>query len=194
MAWKPDYCTVAELKSYLSMPEDDVQDDVKLALVITASSRAIDSAMNRQFGQFAAAMERFYEVRRGNTPNSRVIEIDDLMSTAGLIVDGVSSDNYKLYPRNALQDGKPWTEIRVSGVSLSYDSEISVTAKFGWNAIPEPIKSACLLQSARLFMRKDAPFGVTGSPDGSSETRLLARLDPDVQVLLSGYYRWWAAV
>lgn len=198
MAWKPDYCTVAELKDYLSIPADDTVDDAKLAVAITASSRAIDDWSNRQFGQFAAPMSRFYTAQYRFNECQWVIEIDDLMTVTGLTVtdvagNAVTSDNYKLYPRNAVQDGKPWTRMVVTSGSYR-NGEVEVVARYGWNAVPSSVKNACMLQASRLYMRKDAPFGVIGSPDQGSELRLLSRLDADVVVLLQGYYRWWGMV
>ncbi len=52
--------------------------------------------------------------------------------------------------------------------------------------VPAMIKQACLIQMARWFKRQDSPFGVLGSPEFGNYTRLLNRLDPDVEVLLSG--------
>lgn len=60
--------------------------------------------------------------------------------------------------------------------------------------IPAAITYACILQAARLVKRKDAIFGVLGSPEMGGEIRLLAKLDPDVQVLVRPYKRWWGAV
>lgn len=51
------------------------------------------------------------------------------------------------------------------------------------------IERAVLIQSSRIFRRKDAPFGTVGSPE-FGVLRLLARLDPDVQQLLWPFKRW----
>jgi hypothetical protein len=53
--------------------------------------------------------------------------------------------------------------------------------------VPASVKLAALLQATRLFKRKEAPFGVAGSLELGSELRLLAKLDPDVEMLLGGY-------
>jgi len=55
--------------------------------------------------------------------------------------------------------------------------------------VPGPIHQACLIQTNRLIMRRDAPFGVAGSPEVGSEVRLLARLDPDVETMVRPYMR-----
>lgn len=62
------------------------------------------------------------------------------------------------------------------------------------DAVPVSIHFATLVQAARLVKRRDAPFGVVGSPEMGNELRLLARLDPDVEVLVANHRVWWAAV
>ena len=56
MPWKPDYCTTAELKGFVSI--SDAGDDAFLALAITAASRAVDQHTGRQFGQVGSAETR----------------------------------------------------------------------------------------------------------------------------------------
>jgi hypothetical protein len=204
MAWKPDYCTTAELKSFLRIT--DTVDDTQLGFVVTAASRAIDVECNRQFGIVAAAEQRFYTGRWDKQRCRWIIEIDDLMSTANfaaIIVDseGVTVgtiDDYVLEPRNAAAAGKPWTQIAVRPNAqfkpTGVVDEVAVTALWGWTAVPTPVKQASLLQSSRFHARRDSPFGVAGSPDQGSELRLLNRLDVDVSVSLRDFRRWWAGV
>ena len=71
---------------------------------------------------------------------------------------------------------------------------VQVTASFGWAAVPETIKAATIRQTARFFYRREAPFGVAGSPSMGSEIRLLAQADPDVVVMVRPYRRMWGAV
>ena len=71
---------------------------------------------------------------------------------------------------------------------------MKVNAKWGYvTAIPAGVKEIALLQAARFFKRKDAPFGVAGNDAMGNVMRLQARLDPDVEMLLGSYRRWWAA-
>lgn len=60
--------------------------------------------------------------------------------------------------------------------------------------IPDAVKLACTIQAARFFKRRDAAFGVAGSPELGNELRLLAKLDPDVALLVSAHKVWWGAV
>lgn len=193
MAWAPDYVTTAELASYLRI--DDAVDDVQLALAISGASRAIDHDTNRQFGLVAAAEARTYTARPDYERGYWVADVDDYQTATGLLasVDGTSVATFAKEPVNAPQKGRPWTRVAFTSDSEAQPSEapheVAVTARWGWTAVPDTIKQATLLQASRVFTRRNAPFGVAGSPDQGSEMRLLAKVDPDVAVLLRDYRR-----
>lgn len=196
MAWRPDYATAAELASYLRIGDD--VDDVELALAVTDASRAIDRATNRQFGLVDAPEARKYTAHWDRILGAYVLEIDDLMTQAGLTIvtqAGLELTEYTLEPVNAAADGEPWTSLVFD--AAPYPACVrngnTVTASWGWTEVPDPIKQACLLQGARFFTRRNAPFGVAGSPELGSEVRLQAKVDPDVAVSIGPYTRWWAA-
>lgn len=209
MAWAPDYCTTAELKSHLRITDTD--DDTLLAIAITAASRAVDHACNRQFGLTDPAAARYYTYDNGKLETAlpytcrQMIEIDDLMTTTSLVVkvdrddDGTFEEtltvdtDFRLFPWNAAANGRPWTHI----VLLAHESfpttprSVEVTAKWGWSAVPSLVKQAALIQAARFFSRRNSPYGIAGSPEMGSEMRLLARLDPDVAQMLGTVVRPW---
>ncbi|GLI00311.1 head-tail connector protein [Phytohabitans aurantiacus] len=203
MAWAPDYVTSAELKAFLRISDTD--DDAQVALAITAASRAVDTHCGRQFGVVAAAEQRFYTGQWDRRICRWVVVFDDLMSTTNFAAivqdeDGVTVgtiDEYALEPRNAAAKGRPWTQMVVLLNSAQQPTgardEVAVTALWGWSAVPSAVKQATLLQASRIFARRQSPYGIAGSPDDGSEMRLLARVDPDVAVVLNPYRRWWAA-
>lgn len=193
MAWQPDYVTLAALKTYLRI--DDDADDTDLAVALTAASRAVDDHCNRQFGQVAAAEERRYTARPDYDRGVWVVDIDDLQDVTGLAVTigGSAVTLYTLEPVNAVLEGKAWTRLVVDPASAATPTgaanELSITALWGWSAIPVTVVNASKLQASRFTARRDSPYGVAGSPDQGSEMRLLARVDPDVGVSLRGYRR-----
>lgn len=204
MAWAPDYITSTQLKAYLRI--SDALDDAQIALAVTAASRAVDNATNRQFGLVAAPEARYYTAEYDKDERRYIIEIDDLMVVTGASVvadvagEGnydVSITSYDLRPANAVSKGKPYTQlwVRTAGViqPIGLTDGVEVTAQWGWTAVPDTVEQATLLQASRFFSRREAPFGIAGSPDSGSEMRLLARVDPDVQLMLQSYYRWWGA-
>lgn len=191
MAWAPNYADAADdFGSYVDI--DDLEDAAEAELAVAAASRGIDAHCHRQFGKVDEPEERFYPAayRCG-----WVIDIDDLMTTDGLVVtvDGTVVTNYVLKPRNSPQKDRPWTRLHFTDESEAVPSavgeEVSAVAPWGWSAIPPTVKNATLLQTARFFKRRQAPFGVAGSAEFGSELRLLSKIDPDVAVMLRPYRR-----
>lgn len=205
MAWAADYCTTAELKAFIRI--NDAVDDAVLARAITAASRAIDRACNRQFGLVTAVEARYYTARWDRRRGRWVLDIDDLMTATGLLVKADLQDDasytdaitvFQLKPVNAAALTRPWTQIVVHPSSpvtpTSLEDGVEVTARWGWTTVPTTIVQACLLQASRLASRRDSPYGIAGSPETGSELRLLAKVDPDVAVMLGTYIRHWGAV
>lgn len=204
MAWEPDYVTVALARDFLNMkPENNVQLDARLARAITSASRAIDLFTNRQFGQLAAVEPRYYTPWYDSDLRRWVCEIDDTFGTAGFAVDldlgdddtystTLTSSDWILRPRNAASKLRPYTQLAIKSSAsqpMRRADSVRVIEKWGWTSVPTTIEEACLLQVNRLNWRKDAPQGVAGSPENGSEIRLLAKLDPDVEVMLKSYRR-----
>lgn len=189
MPWKPDYVDLdqplgGDIQEYLRI--DDDADDHWLALAVSAASRTLDRHCRRQFGRTDAVEERRYRIRYNRAQGVWVADVDDLMSTADLTLNGVALADPELYPLNASAEQQPWTQLRIPddvryGLDRPY---VDVAERWGWLAIPETVEMATAIQAGRVFKRRDALFGVAGSPDAGSEVRLLARLDPDVAVMV----------
>lgn len=204
MAWAPAYATVGELQSY--MQDATTSSTFELSNAVEAASRSVDRLCNRQFGLVAAPEARIYTAEWHQQSCRWIVSIDDLMTNVGLLVD-VDNDgdntydqsitDYALTPINSAVRGRPWTRIEVRSTSLVNPNGrrygVRVTAKYGWTAVPDTIKMATLIQSARLFARRSAPFGISGNMD-VGEMRLLAKVDPDLQVAVQPYIRYWGAV
>lgn len=190
MAWEPDYVTVPALKSYLRI--DDAADDDLLAIWATTASRAVDTFCHRQFGQVDTAEARVFEGVWDATYRQFVVEIDDLQDVTGLLVESgdlVLPGLAGLRPVNAPLKGRPYVRY------LSSYGSVTITALWGWSAVPQAVVTATLLQASRFAARRDSPFGIAGSPSEGSEVRLLASLDPDLKTALGARYRreWWVA-
>lgn len=206
VAWRADYVTVDELQVFVGIPTADVVDDAALGSAVTAASRAIDSWCGRQFGVLSVAAARYYSWDGRYLEGRPALRVDDIQTVTSLAVavsagtDGtfpttvVSGTDFDLWPFNAAADGEPWTHLLSRTISSwpSYTRGVSVTALFGWSAVPGVVKEATLIQAARWFKRKDSPFGIAGSPELGGELRLLERLDADVAVLLNSVRRPWA--
>lgn len=210
MTWAPNYATPGQLAEYTRI--GDSADDPWLRLCVTAASRAVDRTCGRQFGIHDQPVTRYYSLREPPPGIRREpgggrwwALIDDVTTTEDLAVTVESRSGPRdltaeapslLRPRNAAADGRPFTEFALPTGMAPVDPEdgLQVTARFGWAEIPSAVVEATLLQASRLVSRRDAPFGVTGSPDSGTETRLLAKVDPDVAVALQDYRRRWLGV
>jgi hypothetical protein len=204
MAWKPDYITDDQLKEEDGV--DDALDDAAIARAITSASRAVDRSTRRQFGIVPAPVARFYTARWSSVRGRWIVFIDDLMTTEGLAVavDITEDSTYagvitgaRLTPLNAAADEMPWTELDIPATSTVQPDctswGVRVTARWGWTDVPVTVQQATMLQAKRFLSRKNSPYGIAGSPADGSELRLLARVDPDVAVMLDGYRRNRAA-
>lgn len=203
MAWEPDYVTLAAAKANLRIPVDDTADDADLALHITAASRNIDRFANRQFGKVDTVTDRFYAAEWDRDWRCWVVHVDDIHDGAGLEVafdtagDGTFTTELTgtLGPLSAPADARPYTYLKLSStasVSTAPDGVRVRSAGFGWDAIPNPVKDGVHLQLNRFFVRRNSPYGVAGSPELGNEMRLLNKLDPDVEVMVRPFQRYWA--
>lgn len=206
MAWQPDYCTTAQLKSWLRI--GDTADDTLLAFAVTAASRDVDQYCGRQFGKTTSAEARYYAWDGQTLEGRAALEVDDVQTTTGLVVTTLDSagsvnvtldsDDYDLWPWNAAAEGQPWTHVVLRPGAAAWWSSCArsagVTATWGWTATPSSVLHATLLVAAETFARRNAPFGIAGSPEVGSELRLLAKIDPDAARLLNPFKRHWGAV
>lgn len=199
------YATMAEFRLFVrnAAITDATDPDTNEELVaLEAAARVIDVHCNRSFRpEEQTASERIYTARWIGGEYRYAVYTDDFFDDTGLEVsydttgDGDWGDpltTYRLLPLSPLP-GKPYTGLLFNrGTAVGMGKErIAVTALWGWEEIPSAVKLANLMQAARFLKRRDAPFGVAGSPDMGNELRLLAKLDPDVAVLLSGYVRYF---
>jgi hypothetical protein len=191
MAITNGYASLAELKARLGIT--DSQDDGVLEAVAEAASRAIDNWTGRVF--YATTATRYFTAEAGD-----LLFTDDLLTVTTLKTisansagtrtygDTWAATDYDLEPFNAT----PKTRIRINpGGRYAFPAEakgVEIAGSWGYAATaPDAVNEACLLQAARLFKRKDAPFGVAGTPE--TGTMQLPRLDPDVRMLLEPYRR-----
>ena len=194
------YGTLAGLRAFLGLGSgSDPTNDPLLWTALWAASWAIQSTCDRDFSLPTGAAENRRFALSSYLPP--IIEIDDLVDGTDLSVafdDGSGTypltvtTAYDLAPLNAPVRGFPYTRIEfrtftpVPAWRLGGPLVAVTSARWGWPAIPPAVEQAAYLQAARLYKRKDSPFGIAGSPVEGNVLRLLAKLDPDVQLLLGG--------
>lgn len=189
------YCTLAEARTWLGYKSTDTTDDALIEAIIEEVSRWIDNYCQRRFYKNAVDETRYYTAR-----NDYVVETDDIVSITTLKTDNDgdgtfetawSTDNYVLWPFNGEE---PYQRIEVNRGSMTYlfpqlKKGVQVVGVFGWSSVPPTIKRACAMQTARIFKRQDAIFGIAGSTAMGEMTISMPGLDSDVEQLIRLYVK-----
>lgn len=188
MAITNGYATLAELKARLDMT--GTQDDPVLEQVIEAASRQVDGWCGRAFASGSGARRL-----TADTWNLLILP-DDLHSLTAIAVDTDGDRVYETMWALTDIDASPYPgpyqvlRPRNGRIFPTHSYAVEITGAWGFGAdVPAPIREATLLQATRLFKRKDAPFGVTGSPE-HGQLQTISRVDPDVKELLAPFVRW----
>lgn len=195
MAIVNGYANLANLKARLGIT--DAAEDSVLENIIEAISRSIDNYCGRRFYRNSADETRYYTAE---SPN--ILFVDDLGTITTLKTDSDGDRTYEdtwavtdydLDPFNASLDGRPYTAIRITpNGTKSFPATrkgVEIVGKFGYAATtPDAIDEACLIQSARIYKRKEAPFGVAGASEMGTVV-MIATFDPDVKLLLDPFRR-----
>lgn len=191
MALTNCYCTLSDLKTSLAI--EDIQDDTALEAAILTASRMIDDYTGRFFyrdGTTGAPVTRYY------TPDSWYItNLDDFVSLNQIALDDdfdqtyttiLAASDYLIDPVNNARRGWPYNRITAIDRYIfpyAYPQSVRVQAVWGWPSVPAEISMATKLQASRLFIRRQSPFGIAGTPEIGT-VRLTSRLDPDVEALI----------
>lgn len=191
------YASLAELKAVLRITDTD--DDVLLQLGLDAATDAIDRAVGGLSSGAAsllvtgtAATDLFTSTAHGLTDGTAV-QFTQLAGGAGLVV------GTQYYVRDAAADTFK-VALQVGATAVDFTTNLTegwVIERQALYPVPAPARLACELQATRFFKRKDAAFGVLGSPEFGTFSRLQAKLDPDVELLLDGLgerQRWGTTV
>lgn len=195
------YADLEELRARIDATgaaEWNAADMSNMATALRAASRWIDERMDTRF--FVATETRVYSA---DWPD--LLFIDDLTELTTLKTDDDGDGVYEttwtgadfiLEPTNAAGKLRPYRQIRkrangVRSFPTRIEYGVQVVGDFGYAAEPpEPVKQACLLLAHRLWARKDAIFGVAGTP-GLGVTIVQARIhaDADILAMLEGVDR-----
>jgi hypothetical protein len=199
------YVDKDDLKAYIGLTGTAQDNNIDTA--IDSACRLIDSICGRKFSQDESVVVKTF------TPKSSIyLDTPDISTTTGLIVklddndDGTFETTLTLNTDYIVEPTNPRV-IKITGGTTYYEpynkitildtrsserfdpsikNNIEITAKWGYSAVPEDIKTATLIQALRYFKRKDTPFNTYGDINtGVSE--LFSRLDPDVQTILKGH-------
>lgn len=194
MAITNGYLTLDDLKAELGLDLNDATYDSRLEQIIVEVSRYIDDHCGQYFWTTESDETRYFRSRepeclRGVGPLISITSLATDEDGSRLYATTWAVTDYDLWPYNAAANGRPYYRIDVAPQGrYTFPRQakgVKIVGKFGWAAIPAPVKRACILQCSRLFKRKDAPFGVVGSSEMGYT--VVTRLDPDVLQLLDEY-------
>lgn len=193
--------TSSDLKTHLGI--SDSTDDTTIATAVAAANQGVVRYCGRTFDRTSSgsASERVFR------PRSHTLTItDDFWTTDSLVVKIDSADDgtyestltittdFIVEPLNGMEDGitVPYRKIRATEWTFSPEfthANVSVTAAWGWSAVPGDVTLATLIKAARLWKRKNSPEGILGGFADFGAVRITNREDPDVAMLLEPYRR-----
>lgn len=196
------YADLALLQAHLSASSDGAanftSDDLALLQkCLDAATGMIDTYTGRKFVAETAATKYFTASCYDSldlTPDIRTVTSvtvdDDGDLTYGLTL--VANTDYWLEPVQGYPDPGIYNRIVIaprSSQAFSPGYRVKVIGDWGYvvgGLAPASVVEACLLQAARLYNRRGAPFGMLQSADLTTFARL-TKADSDVQALLAPY-------
>lgn len=165
----PDVLTVEQVARYVGSELAGADADL-LSAALLAAEKAINHHCQRRFFVGAASSARLYVPSRSDG----VLRIHDCSAVASVSNDGtaVTSTDYQLEPLNALSwsgDARPYEQIRLLSGSWARtttgEATVSVTATWGWPAIPAEVTEATKIMVKDLVAARDTRFGIAGFTD-----------------------------
>lgn len=211
------YAELDALKRYLRIDETDTLDDEELTRALDVASAEVDHLCSRSFELVGEepSLRVFlpYRAAAGRGMPRWWVPIDHIPNADALVgvylwndgdvdystpVTGATLQPYSpgpggytdlLLPADTAYSGTGWWDDELQDSS----SFVAVEALWGWEAYPPGVVQATIIQATRLVKRRESPFGMINSLDGSEQARLTRTLDPDVVVALRGLIKYWAA-
>jgi len=195
MAIVNGYTTLAQLKAKI-LPEGVTftTNDSMVENIIEAVSRWIDAYCGRIF-YTTSSETRVY------TPTTPLLTVtDDIATITSVKIDTgsraygttLAATDYDTIPFNTASTVMPIMGLKITpnGTQRFYPTiskSVQVVGTFGVPAACtwlEQVREACEIQCARIYKRKDAPFGVIGT-GALGQVSVVSELDADVKALLS---------
>jgi hypothetical protein len=183
------YLSVEQIKDYARSEIPTADDDFIEAAGNTAEA-TIDQACQRAFVVASVTPS----ARVYNVPPGEVIRFHDAVQVVS--IGAISSASYRLEPLNGLTwagEARPYEQARLLSGSwsgswtASDDDTITITARWGWSAIPDRIVQAALIVAKEIIVNRDeVKLGLIGFSDVGGVT---ARTNPIVRDAINHYRR-----
>lgn len=168
-----DYCTEAEFREYLEGSNSTNLDEDLITTCITSASAEVDGICGRNFTTVVTVATARTFVAKSWTR----LDVDDIGDSSGLIIETDDNNDgtfettwvaaeYRLEPLNGQNHGLtgwPYTHIRATRTrSFTKGATAQVTAKWGWAAVPVPVKMATMILAREDYKSKDITGGTIG--------------------------------
>jgi hypothetical protein len=208
-----DLCSLADVKTLLE--STTTARDTLIQANITDASDAIIQEMEREFAPVTVGATRTFLWRIGERPQ-RILDLApyDAQAITSVTLSPEGSNPQTLtvtqdyIPRPVEKLNGVWQQIQLSDLILVRTSitlfrfgfmEVSVTGDWGFPAVPNPVKRACMLTAAAWARKDIATFGLAGDLQDQSAEPLprpagFYAIPPAALKLLNPYRRFSGVV
>lgn len=175
------------LRAYLKVQRVDPADDALMLAARDAAEGAINDYTGREFIVASGSSTRTF-----TSSNGDLLTIPDATSVGLVVVNGTTlgTDEYQLEPLNGrTSSGRqvPYSRIRRWSYwiqpGFAGQAMITITANWGWTAIPPQVVEACKILTKDILANRDVNFGIAGFGDYA----VRARANPQVGMLLQPF-------
>ena len=163
MALGDSYVSVLDLETRLGKPDDGTFADL-----LDAASRTVEDFCRRQFNKATAASARRY---RAVDPTRLPVDDFYVLTDLAVEVDGtawVVATDVELRPPDGIRRGQQgWPYSDLLAIIRPWPSGrralVEITARWGWNTVPEGVKQATLDVAAVMSYGGGGSSGVVSS-------------------------------
>lgn len=175
------YVDVDDLKKYVKSETSYDEDLYELAIL--AAERRLDTETGRYIAVAGAtATARVY---RPTNHRSTMLFIHDCVAITSVVDNGatLTADvDYIAEPLNGLSpsgEARPFDTLRRYSNYWYWDEAlptVTVTARWGWAAIPDMAKTACVIAAKAYLDNRDLSFGIVGAAEFGGITEREAKI------------------
>lgn len=192
------YVTNDEVRAYVK--SDRTVDDLIVSDAIAAAEQFLDTSTGRQLvvaGDTASA--RAY---RPGSVNATHLWIHDCAEITSVVEDGLTltaNTQYVAEPLNGLTaagEARPYSALARVDRYWYWDGPtptVTVTARWGWTAIPDMAKTACIVAAKMYLDGRDLRSGLVGAADFGGITEREAKTVRDFISQYRGHGAWGIA-
>jgi hypothetical protein len=138
--------------------KDDTSDLDVVEVDLKAISRFMEKRLGRFFNKDAAAVTRVFDPPASSSElllNCDLVSVTSIKIDTdgdGVFTDALAATDYVLLPRNAADgpEPEPYRRVHLTAGTFTPGQAVEISGVWGWPAVPEPIKRACVHLTAML--------------------------------------------